>query len=83
VIARQDGERLLIDDLLATRPFSLRDALPSCQHPVRTIEFGFHPEAWRQDAESLSFDDDGSPLFVRGAATEVKGPVRFPDLAHT
>jgi hypothetical protein len=63
VIARQDGERLLIDDLLATRPFSLRDALPHvCRHPVRTVEFGFHPEAWWQDAESLSFDDDGAPL---------------------
>jgi hypothetical protein len=62
----------------------LRDALPQvCKHPVRTVEFSFHPEAWWQDAESLSFDDDGSPLFVRGAATEVKGPVRFPDLAHT
>jgi hypothetical protein len=67
VIARQDGERLLIDDLLATRPFSLRDALPHvCRHPVRTIEFGFHPEAWWQDAESLSFDDDGAPLAGTG-----------------
>jgi len=28
-------------------------------------------------------DEDGSPLFVLGAATEVKEPVRFPDLAHT
>jgi predicted N-acetyltransferase YhbS len=84
VIAQQNGERLLIEDLLATRPFSLKDALPHvCTHPVRTIEFGFHPEAWWQDAESLAFDDDGSPLFVRGAAAEVKGPVRFPDLAHT
>jgi len=84
VIARQYGERLLIEDLLATRPFRLRDALPHvCAQPVRTIEFGFHPEAWWSDAESQAFDDDSSPLFVWGAATEVKGPVRFPDLAQT
>ena len=84
VIAQQNGERLLIEDLFATRPFSLREALPHvCAQPVRTIEFGFHPEAWWPDAESQSLDEDGSPLFVLGAATEVKEPVRFPDLAHT
>lgn len=84
VIAQQYGERLLIEDLLATRPFTLTDALPHvCVQPVRTIEFGFHPEAWWPDAESQAFDGDGSTLFVRGAAAEVKEPVRFPDLAQT
>jgi GNAT superfamily N-acetyltransferase len=84
VVAQQDGERLLIEDLLAIRPFSLRDALPHvCAQPVRTIEFGFHPEAWWPDAESQVLDDDGSPLFARGTATQVKEPVRFPDLAQT
>jgi predicted N-acetyltransferase YhbS len=84
VIAQQDGDRLLIEDLLATRPFSLTDALPHvCSQPVRMIEFGFHPETWCPDAESKAFDDDGSTLFVRGAAAEVKEPVRFPDLAQT
>jgi predicted N-acetyltransferase YhbS len=84
IIAEQDGERLLIQDLLATRPFSLKDALPHiCTRPVQRLEFGFHPEAWWPDAERQSLDDSGSPLFVRGTAAEVKGPVRFPDLAHT
>jgi hypothetical protein len=84
VIARQDRERLLIEDLLATRPFSLSDALPYvCAQPVRTIEFGFHPEAWWPDAESRALDDRESPLFVRGAAADVEEPVRFPDLAQT
>lgn len=84
VIARQDGDRLLIEDLLATRSFSLMDALPGvCTQPVRTVEFSFHPEAWWPDAESQVFDDCESPFFVRGAAAEVKEPVRFPDLAHT
>jgi hypothetical protein len=83
VIAQQDGERLLIEDLLATRPFILTDALPHvCVQPVRTIEFGFHPEAWWPDAERQGLDDDGA-LFVRGSAEEVKEPVRFPDLAQT
>jgi predicted N-acetyltransferase YhbS len=84
VIAQQEGERLLIEDLLATRPFSLPDALPHvCAQPVRTVEFGFHPEAWWPNAESQALDDRESPLFVRGAAAEVKEPVRFPDLAQT
>lgn len=84
VIARHEGARLLIEDLLATRPFSLTDALPHvCARPVRTIEFAFDPEAWWPQAESQAFDDNGSTLFVRGAAAELKEPVRLPDLAQT
>ena len=90
VIAQQDGERLLIEDLLATQPFRLADALPHiCAQPVRTIEFGFHPEAWWPNAavqafhKDQAFDDGGSPLFARGAAAAVKSPLRFPDLAQT
>ena len=83
VIIQQDGERLLIEDLLATRPFSLTDTLPHvCTQPVRRIEFGFHPETWWPDAKSQALDEDGS-LFVRGAAAKVKEPIRFPDLAQT
>jgi predicted N-acetyltransferase YhbS len=84
VIVRQDGDRLLIEDLLAIRPFRLADALPHvCALPVRTLEFGFHPEAWWPEAESRALDDDDSPLFVRGAAAELEAPIRFPDLAQT
>jgi predicted N-acetyltransferase YhbS len=84
VIVRQDGDRLLIEDLLATRPFRLTDALPYvCAQPVRTLEFGFHPEAWWPDAESGALDDDDSPLFARGAAAEIAAPIRFPGLART
>jgi len=84
VITQQDGERLLIQDLLATQPFSLRRALPHlCVHPARTIEFGFHPEAWWPNVESQVLEDGESSLFVRGAAGKVRKPVRFPDLART
>jgi hypothetical protein len=84
VIGQPDGDRLLIQDVLATRPFSLKDALPNiCAQPVRTIEFGFDPEAWWPDAESQTLDDVGSPLFARGAAAEIKERIRFPDLAQT
>jgi predicted N-acetyltransferase YhbS len=84
VIVQQDGDRLLIEDLLATRPFGLTGALPHvCAKPVRTLEFGFDPEAWWPNAESQSLDDGGSPLFARGAALEVEEPIRFPDLAQT
>ena len=82
-VTQQDGERLLIQDLIATRHFSLTDALPHlCAAPARTIEFGFHPELWWPNSETLALDDGESPLFVRGAAG-VTEPVRFPDLAHT
>jgi len=84
MIVQQHGDRLLIEDLLATRPFSLKDALPYvCSQPVHTLEFSFHPEAWWPNAESQALDDGGSPLFARGAVVEVEEPIRFPDLAHT
>lgn len=84
MIVQQDGDRLLIEDLLATRPFRLSEALPYiCAHTVRTLEFGFHPEVWWPDAERHALSDDGSPLFARGAAAEVEEPIRFPDLAQT
>jgi predicted N-acetyltransferase YhbS len=84
VIVQQDGDRLLIEDLLATRPFRLKDALPHiCAQPIRTLEFGFRPEAWWPDAESQALDDGSSPLFARGAAVEVEESIRFPDLAQT
>jgi hypothetical protein len=84
VIVQQHGDRLLIEDLLATRPFRLTDALPHvCVQPVRTLEFGFHPEAWWPDAQHQALDDAGSPLFARGAVVEVEAPIRLPDLAHT
>jgi predicted N-acetyltransferase YhbS len=84
MIVQQHGDRLLIEDLLATRPFRLKDALPYvCSQPVHTLEFSFHPEAWWPNAESQALDDGGSPLFARGAAVEVEEPIRFPDLAHT
>jgi len=84
VIARQDGDRLLIEDLLARQPFNLRDALPHvCAQPVRNLEFGFHPEAWWPDAETEAMNDVESTLFARGAAAEVRAPIRFPDLAQT
>jgi predicted N-acetyltransferase YhbS len=84
VIVQQDGNRLVIEDLLPTRPFRLKDALPYvCAKPVRTLEFGFHPEAWWPNAESQALDDGGSPLFTRGVAVDVEEPIRFPDLAQT
>jgi hypothetical protein len=72
------------EDLLPTRRFRLKDALPHvCAKPVRTLEFGFHPEAWWPNAERQALDDGGSPLFTRGVAVDVEEPIRFPDLAQT
>jgi len=79
VIAQQDGNRLLIEDLLPTRPFRLKDALPYvCAKPVRTLEFGFHPEAWWPNAESQALDDGGSPLSRGAWLWTSRGPSGFP-----
>jgi hypothetical protein len=86
VIAQQDGSRRPIEDLLATRPFSLTDALRHvCAGPVRTIESAFHPEAWRpkQRAEPLTMTDRRS-LCGRGGGGQGACPVPGPgaDVVH-
>jgi predicted N-acetyltransferase YhbS len=84
LIASVDRECLILDDLIATRPFDLARALPCLiHHPVKTLEFRFSPEGWWPEAQVLPADETDSPLFVRGLPPLSTDAFRFPDLAQT
>jgi GNAT superfamily N-acetyltransferase len=76
--------RLIVHDVIAPNPFSLRTVVPSLiTQPIATVEFLFDPEDWWQGAEHADPDDTDSPLFVLGLPASFGGPVQFPDLART
>jgi hypothetical protein len=76
--------RLIIHDVIAPAPFSLRDMVPSLvTQPIAEVEFLFDPEDWWQEAEHADLDDSDSCLFARGLPASFAGPVQFPALAHT
>jgi len=81
VFCRTEGDCLVLDDILAAKPFDLGAGLPRLINaPIRSIRFGFTPELWwRQDCK-VGTDDDAH-LFVRGFAPAA--PQRFPVLART
>ncbi|MBM3545759.1 MAG: GNAT family N-acetyltransferase [Alphaproteobacteria bacterium] len=84
VVASVEDGRLILHDVIATRPFDLRPILPRVTPSrVRMLEFGFGPEAWWPSAEASPDDDIDSPFFVRGLPSLPVGSFRFPDLAQT
>lgn len=79
-----EGERLILNDVIALRPFDLGVAIPMLiANPIADLEFCFDPGDWWPTADHSMFDDAESPLFVRGGAASIAGPVRLPELAHT
>ncbi|MBI1777513.1 MAG: GNAT family N-acetyltransferase [Proteobacteria bacterium] len=84
LIASVDHERLVLHDLIATRPFDLTLALPHLIHrPVSEVEFRFGPDDWWPTARVLEAEETDSPLFVRGLEFLSTAAFRFPDLAQT
>lgn len=78
----QDGDTLIVHDLIARRPFDLAAALPSViGAPIAHIEFGFQPHRWWPQARDIGVYA-GSPLFVRNLPA-LGTALRFPDLAQT
>lgn len=78
----QDGDTLILHDLIARRPFDLAAALPSViGAPIAHIEFGFQPHRWWPQARDIGVYA-GSPLFVRNLPA-LGTALRFPDLAQT
>jgi GNAT superfamily N-acetyltransferase len=78
----QDGDTLILHDLIARRPFDLAAALPSViGAPIARIEFGFQPHRWWPQAHDIGVYA-GSPLFVRNLPA-LGTALRFPDLAQT
>jgi predicted N-acetyltransferase YhbS len=79
-----EKERLVIHDVIATRPFDLESVIPALiTQPVMELEFLFDPEGFWQAAIRSEFDDMDLTLFARGRAATIARPVQFPELAHT
>ena len=79
-----EGERLIVHDVIATRPFDLRPvALALIARPVAEVEFLFNPEGFWPEVTHPDADDADLVLFARGAAASLDGPAQLPGLAHT
>jgi predicted N-acetyltransferase YhbS len=84
VVASVAGDRLVLHDVIATRPFDLSPVLPRLTAArVRLLEFGFGPERWWPAARPSPDDDIDTHLFVRGLPPLPTKAFRFPDLAQT
>ena len=84
LVASVEADRLVLHDVIATRPFDLRQVLPRViSSRVTTLEFGFGPESWWPSAHPLPADETDSPLFVRCLPPLSTETFRFPDLAQT
>jgi GNAT superfamily N-acetyltransferase len=84
LVASTENDRLVLHDVIAARPFDLRDVLPRLvANPVRTLEFGFGPEEWWPSASPFAADETDSPFFIRGVPAPSTEAFRFPDLAQT
>jgi predicted N-acetyltransferase YhbS len=84
IAATAEGERLVLHDVIATRPFELGPVIARLiVDPITELEFRFEPEDWWPTATHAVPDDAESPLFVRGGTTSIVAPVRFPEMAHT
>ncbi|MBK1660013.1 GNAT family N-acetyltransferase [Paracraurococcus ruber] len=75
---------LIVHDVLAARPFDLRPIAPRLiTRPVAAVELLIDPDdVWPAMTHSAR-DDSDSPLFARGAAAAIQGPVQFTPLAQT
>lgn len=84
VVASVADDRLILHDVIATKPFDLRPILPRLTSSrAKALTFGFGPEAWWPSAQASPDDDMDSPFFVRGLPSLPAGAFRFPDLAQT
>lgn len=79
-----EEERLVVHDVITVRPFDLRLAAPALiAQPVTSVELLIDPEDFWPSMAYSTLDDNDSPLFVRGAAAKIDGPVQFTPLART
>jgi hypothetical protein len=84
VVASVAEDRLIFHDVIATKPFDLRPILPRLiSSRVRSLEFGFGPEAWWPSVQPSPDDDMDSHFFVRNLPALPTGAFRFPDFART
>lgn len=75
---------LIVHDVFAERPFDLRRVAPTLiDRPVTAVEMLIDPEDLWPAMTHFTLDDGNSPLFARGAAAAINGPVQFTPLART
>ncbi len=79
----EDG-RLVVHDVLAARSFDLRQVAPTLiSQPIAAVELLIDPEDYWPAMTQSARDDSQSPLFARGVAAAINGPVQFTPLAQT
>jgi len=79
-----ENESLVIHDVLATQPFDLSLVVPTLiTRPVTAVELLVDSEDFWPTMTHSALDDSKSPLFARGAAAAINGPVQFTTLAQT
>lgn len=83
VVAEQEGDVLKIYDIIASTRVDPAPLLPRVvTRTVRSIELTFTPDVYFQDARALA-PYVGAPLFVYGADSKLRGPLKYPLLAQT
>ena len=83
LIAKQDGDRLFIADIVAKAPISfeaMREELPF--EGIQVIEFGFCPDWLGIAPDWEPVDMEKSPFFVKGA-WNLPTHFRFPATSET
>ncbi len=84
IATSSENERLIVHDIFGERPFDLGPVLPTLiTQAVTELEFLFDPGEFWPRISHANFDDTNSPLFARGTAASIDGPVQFPTLAQT
>ena len=81
--ALEDG-KLIVHYVLAARSFDLRQVAPTLiSQPVTSVELLIDPEDFWPTMTHFTRDDSDSPLFARGIAAAINGPIQFTPLAQT
>ena len=79
-----ENENLIIHDVITTQPFDLSLIVPTLiTQPTTEVELLLDSDDFWPTMAHPARDDSKSPLFVRGAAAVINGPVQFTPLAQT
>ena len=79
-----ENESLIIHDVITTQPFDLSLIVPTLiVQLIKDVELLLDSEDFWPAMAHPARDDSKSPLFARGAAAAINGPVQFTPLAQT
>ena len=84
VVFKVENDRLIIHDVLTTQPFDLKLIVPMLiTRPITEVELLIDSKDFWPAMMHPALDDSNAPLFARGAAAAINGPVQFTPLAQT